>query len=216
MSTQPQYANTARIGVGQVSTGDTSRTAPTNFANVITAGQNGSRIDRINLQAIGTTIASMVRLFLLPGAIGMTLASLTFSGTTATATTTTPHGLVNGQTINIRGCFPSPYNADNVAVTVTSATSFTYPMTSTPTSSALVMGYYIAFPTVPVWNLWTEIPVSAITPSSTVAAFSSSLSSAQQTAQMPLYLPAGWALRASVNDAQTASGINVIAFAGDF
>lgn len=216
MSLQPQYANTVHVDVGLVTTGDTSHTAPTNFATVFTAGQNGSRIDRINLEAIGTTIASMVRLFLVQGAAGVAISSITFSGATATVTTATPHGLATGQTVSIRGCFPQVYNAKNVVITVVNGTTFTYALASTPTVNALTLGYFVSFAASPTWIEWQEIAVTAVTPSGTVQAFSAALSSSQNASQMPLYLPAGMEMRASVNDTQTASGINVIAFGGDF
>lgn len=216
MSTQPQYANIVHTDSGLVTTGDASRTAPTNFSSVLTAGQNSSRIDRLLFVAIGATIASTVRLFDVLGSLGVAIASITFSGTTATVTTVTPHGLATGQTVSMRGAFPLPYNVKNAAITVVNGTTFTYAMGSAPPANALLVGYYTAFPASPTWILWDEIPVSAVTPSGTVQVFSTSLSSAQNAALMPHYLPAGWELRASVNDTQTASGINVIACAGDF
>jgi hypothetical protein len=134
MAAVPAYAATPKIGAGTVTTADTSRTAPTTVVTVFTAGANGSRIDRINLEAIGTTTATTVRLFL-------------YNGTT----------------------------------------------------------YY----------LWQELPVSAVTPSGTVQAFNSAISSAQNPNNFPLPLPSGWSLRASINDTQASSGVNVIALGGD-
>lgn len=286
MSTQPQYANTPRVGVGLVATGDPSRVAPTNFATVMTAGQLGSRIDRINLEGIGATVASIVRLFLVPGNVGASISSIMFSGTTATVTTATPHGLVTGQTVTLRGNFPRVYDIDNATVTIVNATTFTYALASTPAVNAITIGYFVVIPASPTWTLWQEVSVSAVAPpasasfigsisgttltvtamtsgtiqvgqtlsgtgvaagttitalgtgtggtgtytvstSQTVASealvtsaatlvFSSNLSSTLQPQLLPLYLPAGWTLRASVNDTQTSSGINVTAFGGDF
>lgn len=57
-------------------------------------------------------------------------------------------------------------------------------------------------------RLWAEIPVSAVTPSGTVQAFTASLSN------QALILPNGWSLRASTNNNET---FNVIVDrAGDF
>lgn len=59
-------------------------------------------------------------------------------------------------------------------------------------------------------RLFDEIPVSAITPSGTVAAFKQTqLYSATQ----PIILPSGHSLRASTNNAET---FNIVAFGGAF
>lgn len=55
--------------------------------------------------------------------------SLTRSGTTATATTSTSHGLSTGNTVIITGATPVGYNG-SVVVTVTGATTFTYTVAS--------------------------------------------------------------------------------------
>ena len=57
-------------------------------------------------------------------------------------------------------------------------------------------------------RLWQEVPVTAVTPSGTVAAFTSSL------LNQALILPNGWSLRASTHNAET---FNVLVDrAGDF
>ena len=66
------------------------------------------------------------------------------------------------------------------------------------------------------YTLWQEVPVSAVTPSSSVPVFSSDLSAVVQPSRLPLVLPSGWSLRATVNDTQTGSGVNVVAVGGDF
>lgn len=63
----PNYAITPAVNCGVVTTGDTSRTAPTNKATVFTAGASGSRIERLAICAIGTTVASLLRIFLYNG-----------------------------------------------------------------------------------------------------------------------------------------------------
>lgn len=57
-------------------------------------------------------------------------------------------------------------------------------------------------------RLWVEIPVTAVTPSGTVQAFTSSL------LNQALILPNGWSLRASTNNAETFSIF--VDRAGDF
>lgn len=67
MATSPNFAATPRVGAVLISTADTSRTSPTNVGIVLTAGSSGSRIDEINVVAMGTTTANVVRLFLFDG-----------------------------------------------------------------------------------------------------------------------------------------------------
>ena len=71
-----------------------------------------------------------------------TLASLTWSGGTVTATASAPHGFTVADTlpITIAGATPSGYNGVFTA-TVTSANAFTYPVASNP-GTATVMGSY--------------------------------------------------------------------------
>jgi hypothetical protein len=59
--------------------------------------------------------------------------------------------------------------------------------------------------------LFEEILVTATTPSTTVAAFSAS--SARISSARPLFLPTGWKLRASTNNAET---FNVFAIGAQF
>ena len=64
-----------------------------------------------------------------------TISNLTRSGGTATATTSQPHGFATGDSITISGAIEPAYNL-STTITVTSATSFTYPVTETPPGSA--------------------------------------------------------------------------------
>ena len=50
--------------------------------------------------------------------------------------------------------------------------------------------------------LWSEVAVSAITPSATVAAFSATLSEAFNKDILPFVLPTGWSVRASTEKAE--------------
>lgn len=67
MATQPQYATTPKCGIGQVSVANTNRDGTGTIVTIFSAGANGSRIDAINLKAVGTTTAGMLRLFLHDG-----------------------------------------------------------------------------------------------------------------------------------------------------
>lgn len=62
--------------------------------------------------------------------------------------------------------------------------------------------------------LWTQVPVIAVTSSTTVPAFAATLSSNVNANIMPLILPTGYSLRAAVSVTQT--GVRVTAQGGDF
>lgn len=64
-----------------------------------------------------------------------TLTALTASGTTATATTTTPHGYLNGEEILITGANETGYNGIKT-ITVTGALTFTYTVSAGLSSPA--------------------------------------------------------------------------------
>ena len=70
-----------------------------------------------------------------------TISTITKSGTTATLTTATAHGLVTNNRVTISGASSSEYNGTYV-ITVTGATTFTYTMASTPALNATVVGTY--------------------------------------------------------------------------
>ena len=62
--------------------------------------------------------------------------------------------------------------------------------------------------------LWNQVPVQAVTSSTTAPAFVVSLSSNSNANIMPLTLPTGYSLRATTSVAQT--GVRVTAYGGDF
>lgn len=64
MALSPAFAVTPRIGVAQLSVANANRDGVTGtYGTVITAGNSGTRIAEIAVQATGTTTAGMVRLF---------------------------------------------------------------------------------------------------------------------------------------------------------
>lgn len=64
MATSPQYVGTPKSPSVSISTANTNRDGTTGtYGTLMTAGASGSRVDRINLTATGTTTAGMVRLF---------------------------------------------------------------------------------------------------------------------------------------------------------
>ena len=70
-----------------------------------------------------------------------TISTITKSGTTATLTTATAHGLITGNRVTISGASSSEYNGTYV-ITVTGANTFTYTMATTPAANATVVGTY--------------------------------------------------------------------------
>lgn len=67
MSTQAQFAATPRASVATISTANANRDGTGTIVSLFSAGINGSRVERIQIKATGTTTAGMVRLFLYDG-----------------------------------------------------------------------------------------------------------------------------------------------------
>lgn len=220
MAITAQYSSIPKADSALALTADSSLTQPTisNVATVFTAGNSGSRIDNILVSAVGTTVAGQLRLFIAKGTPGKTITSITSATTTATVTTATAHGLVTGDLVTIQGCSPIEFNVKSVAVTVITATTFTYQITSVAGLSADAVGYYSAtrLGTSIQYSLLKEITFAVVTPSTTVAAYNLQLSSFMNPELLPLQLPPGYSLRATVSTTQTSSGINVTATGGDY
>ena len=70
-----------------------------------------------------------------------TISSITRSGTTATLTTASAHGLITGNRVTITGATANDYNGTYV-ITYVSPTVFTYVMATTPAANATVVGTY--------------------------------------------------------------------------
>jgi hypothetical protein len=70
MSTSPTFFGTVNRGaVTTPATLDTSLTAPTNTATIITAGASGTKIEQIRINQIATTAASLIiNIFIFDGA----------------------------------------------------------------------------------------------------------------------------------------------------
>ena len=122
MATTPAYASTPIFGAGLLTTADTSLTAPATVVTLHTAGASGSRIDRINLQGVATTVSGNVNLFVHDGSI---------------------------------------------------------------------------------YNLWLQVPILAVTSSTTAPAWTVTLSTSSAPTILPLFLPNGYSLRAAVSVTQT-------------
>lgn len=80
------------------------------------------------------------------------------------------------------------------------------------TTTASIVNLFIYDGT--TYFLWQQVPVVAVTSSTTAVAFNANLSSNSNANVMPLCIPTGYSLRATVT--VTQSGIRVIAYGGDF
>lgn len=90
MSTSAQYASTPRCAMAQISVANTNRDGTGTIVTVFTAGSNGSRIERVVVEATGTTTSGIVRLFINDGTNSrlyyeLPIPAITPSGTTPAA-----------------------------------------------------------------------------------------------------------------------------------
>ena len=89
-----------------------------------------------------------------------TISSITYVNLTATLTTTTAHGLTTGAYVSISGTTPAAYSGV-FKITVTSTTTFTYNMASTPAGNATVVGTYLNQATTPINTLMNYTQTSS-------------------------------------------------------
>jgi hypothetical protein len=68
LAVQPQFAATPKQGAALLGAAETSLTVPTTTSTIVAGGANGSKIEEIDAQAIGTTVAGLVYIFLYDGA----------------------------------------------------------------------------------------------------------------------------------------------------
>lgn len=88
MATDPAFSATVNTGSAlAAATADTSLTAPTNFATVLTAGTNGTKIEDVVIQGVGTTVAGLVNLFRFDGTTYHLIDQVTIGAVTVSATT---------------------------------------------------------------------------------------------------------------------------------
>ena len=77
-----------------------------------------------------------------------TLASLTVASGVATATTSTPHGMVDGTVLPVRGATTTSLNAGRRVITIASPTTFTFAV-STPDGTYNESGIFIEYASLP-------------------------------------------------------------------
>jgi len=202
MSTNGNYASIVNNALAFLSVANPNRDGTGAVAPVLVAGPNGSRLDRLNISAISSTTAGMLRFFIVKGEVGALVTSMTAVGTTVTVTTAVPHGMANTDKLYMQDAFPAEYNASGVAVVVGSATTFTYTVAVAPTAVASTVGNYTTTIAVPSAALWREIPVSLVNPSATVSPWTASATSASNSDSLPLQLAPGNLLIASTEKAE--------------
>jgi hypothetical protein len=195
MSTQAQYASIPKLGKITLAVANALRDGTGAMGTLLTASpavQSGTRIDKIQMQALGDTTAGMLRFFLVKGAPGAPISSITFSDVTATVTTTGAHGLATGDLLTVQNAMPDQYNVTNVAVTVTAATTFTYTMPMAPTVAARAVGAFSTIKAAEVPSLWRETRVTAATVvPRTIATITFSTTTATVTTATPHGLTTG-------------------------
>lgn len=86
MAATINFASTPRLSGVLISTANTARDGTGTVGTVITAASAGTRIDRVRVQAIGTTTAGRVRLFLTNGVATWALEEVAIAAATVSAT----------------------------------------------------------------------------------------------------------------------------------
>lgn len=112
MASTPNYASTPRIQSGVLTLNDYSRTTPTNFATIFTAGSNGSRLDYVDYAVSGTSIATSLRLWLYNGTSYSLFKEFLIPATTVSSTVAA-----------VNTTFSSSTNTDSLPLVIPSGTS---------------------------------------------------------------------------------------------
>lgn len=212
MTTQAQYASIPKLGKVALSVANTLRDGTGAMGTLLTASpivQSGTRVDKIQMQALGDTTAGVLRFFLVKGAPGAPISSITFSDVTATVTTTGAHGLTTGDLLTLQNAMPDQYNVTNVAVAVTAATTFTYQMPVAPMGVARAVGAFSTIKAAEVPSLWRETRVTAAT---VVPRTITSLTFSTTTATLTTATPHGLA----TGDTVMVSGASPAQYNGSF
>ena len=113
-----------------------SRIAATqSTGNMIATGSAGTTIPvSTAFNASSNTYTSTAEVTVAANSISVT--SLTRSGTTATATTASDHGLASNVTVDISGAVETDYNVASSAIIVTGLDTFTFEVAGSPTTPA--------------------------------------------------------------------------------
>ena len=123
-----------------------TRQSATTFTYALTTNPGG------NATVVGTYSLAVV-----------TMSTISHTGTTATVTTATSHGLFTGNQITVSGCTPSDYNGTFI-ITRLNDTTFSYVMAATPATDATVVGSYVVVAQTISTNVQTGIIAKLTTP----------------------------------------------------
>jgi hypothetical protein len=85
-------------------------------------------------------IDSLGRLHRAASGTAIVISGITRSSTTATATTSTVHGLVAGDSVTVAGVGESDYNGRFLVIAAPTTTTFTYTVANSPTTPATISG----------------------------------------------------------------------------
>lgn len=110
MASTPQFFSAWKCSGIAIGTADTSRTGPTNYGTVMTAGSNGSRVLAVRITGTASNSAEVVRLFKHSGSTWRMVKEIAVAATTASSTAATytqsfafpdndPLILINGETL---------------------------------------------------------------------------------------------------------------------
>lgn len=88
MASTPKFASEARIGIGAISSANTNRDGTGTIVDVLVGVAANTRVERVIVQAIGTTTAGMVRLFLHNGTAWFLYREIPIVAITPSATVT--------------------------------------------------------------------------------------------------------------------------------
>lgn len=127
MSTQPQYAAAAKAAAILISTANTARDGTGTLGTVFTAGASGSRIDDVTIQAVGTTTAGVVRLYLHNGTTAFLLKEILVPAITPSVTVSPFNYALTGLALALQSGWSlraAPHNAESFNVLVTRAGDF--------------------------------------------------------------------------------------------
>lgn len=87
-NTQPIFPITPNVSWGTVNSANTAKDGTGTVTTVFTAGLNGSRIDQIKVRALGTNVATVLRLFVNNGSANSTATNNTLIHEVTIAATT--------------------------------------------------------------------------------------------------------------------------------
>jgi hypothetical protein len=86
MATDPIFFSTPKASMGAISAANTNRDGTGTLVTIVTAASNGSKVERIIIQATGTTTAGFVRLYIHDGTTARLFREIAVTAATPSAT----------------------------------------------------------------------------------------------------------------------------------